>query len=366
MASLRLYEHDSLKLTVPEAGCADMRTLSSDYLREQYRLLVRWLMILQKRPRFEGAKTVLDSVRGLVGANPGLLFSVIRRSSFGGLLRCIDGQLRNAEWTPNAEQWSTELLSELVAELSRHESIIGENSSVDESGQSSTRENSRWPVVDGIVLSLVDNNPMALMETHPDKDGNGVDLGGKSVEEWAEVLREAFKLIESAFPEIYAEMKLGLQQIIPVGYDEKKHLSASYQEFVGTIYLTLHPDVLTMVEALIHEFSHTKMNMLWSLDYVLHNAFNPLFTSPFRPDPRPLHGILLGLHAFLPIEYFYERMTASNHVICNDPGWEKRRSRLRDLNSDAARTVALHGEPTVLGQRVLNDVEYWNGHFSSI
>jgi len=364
MAPLRLYEHDSLKLTVPETGCADMRTLSSDYLREQYRLLIRWLMILKGRSEFEGAEAVLDSVRGLVSTNPGLLFSIIRRSSFGGLLRCIDGQLRNPEWTSNAEQWSTELLAQLASELWRHDSLIGDRALCGTPAQSEASEKVRWPVVDGIVLSLVDNNPMALMETHPDKDGNGVDLGAKSVEEWAGVLREAFRLIDSAFPEIYAEMKLGLQQIIPVGYDEKKHLSASYQEFVGTIYLTLHPDILTMVEALIHEFSHTKMNMLWSLDYVLHNAFSPLFASPFRPDPRPLHGILLGLHAFLPIEYFYERMTACNHAICNDPGWEKRRSRLRDLNRDAARTVALHGEPTVLGQRVLNDVEYWNGHFS--
>ena len=41
---------------------------------------------------------------------------------------------------------------------------------------------------------------------------------------------------------------------VPVGWDEQRHLSASYQEAIGTVYLSLHPNPLTLAEALIHEF----------------------------------------------------------------------------------------------------------------
>ena len=99
-----------------------------------------------------------------------------------------------------------------------------------------------------------------------------------------------------------------LHEIIPVGYDAVRHLSASYREAVGTVYLTLHPSVMIMTEAVIHEFQHNKFNVsAYSADY-LSNAFHPLYKSPVRPDPRPLWGILLAVHAFLPVAELYRRM----------------------------------------------------------
>src|SRR6185503_20664745 len=85
-------------------------------------------------------------------------------------------------------------------------------------------------------------------------------------------------------------------------------LSASYQEAIGTIYMTLHPSLMTMTEALIHEFSHNKINALFEIDDVLENAWSPLYASPVRPDPRPLHGVLLAVHAFLPVARLYEAL----------------------------------------------------------
>ena len=41
-------------------------------------------------------------------------------------------------------------------------------------------------------------------------------------------------------------MDLFLHQVVPVGWDPERHLSASYQEAIGTIYLSLHPSPMTM------------------------------------------------------------------------------------------------------------------------
>src|SRR6185436_4142373 len=102
-------------------------------------------------------------------------------------------------------------------------------------------------------------------------------------------------------------------------YDDHKHLSASYQEAIGTIYLTLHPNLMTMAEAVIHEFSHNKLNALFELDELLENAYWPLYTSPVRPDPRPLHGVVLAVHAFQPVARLYERMTDAGHPRARSP-----------------------------------------------
>src|SRR5207237_415831 len=52
-------------------------------------------------------------------------------------------------------------------------------------------------------LALADHNPIAAFEAHPDKQGNHIDLGGRSVEEWVRALDEAFALIEIHCPDLF-------------------------------------------------------------------------------------------------------------------------------------------------------------------
>ena len=58
----------------------------------------------------------------------------------------------------------------------------------------------------------------------------------------------------------------GLKGGGPGGWHEQRHLSASYQEILGTVYLSLHPSSMTLSEALIHELSHNKLNALFEID----------------------------------------------------------------------------------------------------
>jgi HEXXH motif-containing protein len=157
-------------------------------------------------------------------------------------------------------------------------------------------------------------------------------------------------------------MELYLCQIIPVGVDREKHLSASYREAIGTIYLTLHPDLMTMTEALIHEFQHNKLNALFEVDKVLDNAFSPLYPSPIRPDPRPLAGVLLAVHAFLPVAHLYERMIAERHPETSHPGFRERFAQVISINHEGV-DVLRHGQPSPVGAGLLDEIRHLDAHY---
>jgi HEXXH motif-containing protein len=209
------------------------------------------------------------------------------------------------------------------------------------------------PIGENIRLALVDFNPLAQIEAHPDKDGNALSLGGRSEEDWRAALVQALQWILEFWPELYREMEFLLCQIVPVGSFKDKHNSASYLELVGTVYMSLHHNPLTMTEALIHEFQHNKLNMASYADPLLENGFFPLYKSPLRPDPRPLWGLFLGAHAFLPVAAFLRRMSAASHALTQTPDFEKRLADIDKKNREAMETLAAHGRWTPAGRKIM-------------
>ncbi|MEO8605097.1 MAG: HEXXH motif-containing putative peptide modification protein [bacterium] len=214
-----------------------------------------------------------------------------------------------------------------------------------------------WRVGHGAHLATVDHNPMAAFEAHPDKAGNHVDLGGRSEDDWLAMLDESFALVERFLPGEFAEMGVLLREIVPVGYDDVRHLSASYREAVGTVYLTLHPNVMTMTEALIHEFQHNKFNVAAYGATFLNNAFQPLYKSPIRPDPRPLWGIVLAVHAFLPVAELYRRMRDAEHPFAGTPEFERRMTEIDLKNHEGMDMLRAHADFTAAGRALFDDLE---------
>lgn len=212
--------------------------------------------------------------------------------------------------------------------------------------------------VGGITrFALIDHNPLAAFEAHPDKHGNHVDLGGSAVEAWVSSLDEAFALIAEHVAEVFGEMRMLLHEVIPVGFDRERHLSASYREAIGTVYVTLHPNVMTMTEALIHEFQHNKLNLVSYGEDFLENAFEPRFRSPVRPDPRPLWGILLAVHAFLPVAVLYRRMRAAAHPMTRAPEFERRLAEIDLKNHEGMQMLRTHAVWTPAGRALFSDLD---------
>ena len=403
-------------LTLPEPGSTTTRRVLGLYLRRVLDDLLRLPVGRFRSQVFDGfADTRAVVERALRERRAGAIFSIIRRTTHSTLIRCLQAELFGAGDVDKLDRWLTELTALLALELAatgelpsdgirlrvRPERLLSSSGGFElsldarwrlgfkpgrivlesdserreleleslaleskESGDGFAVRHPYHSIADGLCLAEADNNPLSEFEAHPDKQGNAIDLGGRSASDWVSALSDALTLVDEHLPDLGAEIRLVMQTLVPVGYEPEKHLSASYAEAIGTAYLTLHPDPMTMAEALIHEFSHNKINALWALDGVLENAFSPLYRSPVRPDPRPLHGVLLAVHAFVPVARLYERMLEAEHPLSKKPGFERRLAQIASGNHEGFRTLHENARPTPTGRAILDELGRWDAHFA--
>lgn len=222
------------------------------------------------------------------------------------------------------------------------------------------------PLRHGVSLSLVDTNPLAMLEAHPDKAGNSLDLGGRSPAEWQSTLLEALDLVELGLPEWTAELRLSLRRLVPVGYLPEVHLSASYREAPFLAYLTLHPNRVTLAEAIVHETQHGRLNVLSWLDPILHNGWTEWTDSPVRPDLRPLMGVLLAVHAFVPVAALHARLAAVGHPLAQGPDFEHRRAQVLAGNARGLDILEAKADPTAAGRRLLVELRQLHDHLAAL
>lgn len=387
MVAARAYDD----LTVPEAGSGTARAVLSAALAR----LPRDLTDVLRRPCADGAvrADVAALSRTFAGLREraGALAAVLRRANLAVLLRCArddDAPSRVAAVvaTLGLELAALGALAEplvlrrppaRVVSLGARRAIavpdgatltlVAGRAIVDGHAVELDTPDDHFPLVDGdIVLALADENPIAMVEAHPDKGGNPLDLGGRPVADWQASLRDALDRIARYLPEIRREMDLFVQQLVPVGYDPEAHLSASYREAIGTIYLTLHPQPMTMTEALVHEFQHGKLNALFEVDPILHNGAEPRFQSPVRPDLRPLHGVLLAAHAFVPVARLYEAMVAAADPLAAHPSFAARRRTIVEKNHEGIALLRAHADPTPAGKALLDELARWDARDAAL
>lgn len=219
------------------------------------------------------------------------------------------------------------------------------------------------PIVGPIRFALRDDNPLISVQGHPDREGNRVDLGGHEVESWLGALRAAFELVAAHAPHSYEEMRLALELVVPVGYAEEQHFSVSYRDSVGAVYMTLHPNVMTLAEALIHEFQHAKLNAVMHWDPILMNSREASFASPVRPDPRPLLGVLMAVHAFLPVARLYESMVRAEHPLTRGRDFDSRFRAIVRTNREGAQTLRENARPTTVGSSLIREIRRCDAYY---
>ena len=211
-------------------------------------------------------------------------------------------------------------------------------------------------------LATHDNNPLSALEEHPDKHGNAIDLGGRDSHAWTSAMNEALDLIRLALPNLYRELAITLKQLVPVGFEPERHLSASYREAVGVVYLSLHPSPLTLAEAIVHETQHGKLNALSWFDPVLENGDSCWTESPVRPDLRPLRGVLMAVHAFVPVAALHLQLATIGHPLAASPTFRERREQVLSSNSTGIDTLHQLAKPTNLGKQLLEALGQLHAH----
>ena len=68
-------------------------------------------------------------------------------------------------------------------------------------------------------------------------------------------------------------------------------------------------DSLCHAEDVVHEVQHHRLLLFASeTHFKTWNDLRQIYVSPYRPDPRPLRGLYIGLHAFLAVNKLKKRL----------------------------------------------------------
>ncbi len=159
-----------------------------------------------------------------------------------------------------------------------------------------------------IYLTDKDLNPYNVMDTHPDHNWIGVGWWEVDKNKWLEIYNKTFELLSQIDEGVWSELNIMINKIVPLRTAYQRHNSASYKECIGHLYLwlTLWTDTpwVNNIEAIIHESSHNKLNLISHFDKLVLNWGELQYYSPYRPDPRHIWGIFLWIHAFSPTIYY--------------------------------------------------------------
>jgi HEXXH motif-containing protein len=206
-------------------------------------------------------------------------------------------------------------------------------------------------IADGIELNAVDSDLR--------KAGRGSfdfeELSPEALVKWRSTLEQAWAWISECSPPLATEMMMSLHAIIPVRSSSVEvHTSASFRETPGLIALSWTPDASVMVEALVHEYHHQKLNTLLNIDpVVVGPSADAAYYSPWRPDARPLTGVLHGAYAFQAVLQFYKEMFEAEVPLLHETRVRQRMYLLKGQVQTALNTLRDVAQLSPLGEALV-------------
>jgi len=221
---------------------------------------------------------------------------------------------------------------------------------------------SQWDFIKGtnIKLTINDNNPRNTFVWHPDHDQEGWMLWwwDKSESEWHDVFSKSFALLRDINTSFYIELNEIIKKIVPMKTSIDVHNSCSYAECIWTLYLwyTINggfPE-LNILEALIHESSHNKLNLIMQSEKLHVNDYSLQYYSPYRPDARHIQGVLLGVHAIVPTVYIL--LQAIDKGFVTDSNWLEKTLVYHVKNKLGYNVLKRHAKFTPIWRKIFNDM----------
>ncbi|MEO3810177.1 HEXXH motif domain-containing protein [Sphaerisporangium sp. B11E5] len=174
-------------------------------------------------------------------------------------------------------------------------------------------------------------------------------LPASEVERWLRLLHEAWVILRTHHWTIADEVAAAIRVLTPLDSLADDQTSGSSRETFGSIALSSPPDARTMALTFAHEVQHGKLSALLDVIPLLHPAPGRRYYAPWRPDPRPLGGLLQGAYAYIGVSGFWRRQrhhesadsaVAANAEFC----------RWREAAEQTADTIASSGHLTAHGK----------------
>ena len=180
-----------------------------------------------------------------------------------------------------------------------------------------------------------------------------------NISEWIEVMGKALELIRMHPPswELVSEFGKVIVPVASVGINV--HSSISYASIPRALYMSWSPLPRIIAEAMVHESDHQYFYantllgpQIWS---DADGESLEIFRSPWRPDPRPLGGLIRGASAFIAVGTFWSYLRDSYRNVGDDsfsPGLYA--LQCFEQSIDALDTIKRFGSMTNEGMRMLH------------
>jgi hypothetical protein len=129
-------------------------------------------------------------------------------------------------------------------------------------------------------------------------------------------LARGFDLMERAIPELAGEIRAIINEVVIVAGDRTKKFQfdgGSHFQLWGALFLNAeyHQTDLAVVEVLAHECAHSLLFGFCTEEPLVLNRDDELYTSPLRPDPRPMDGIYHATFVSARMHWAMSRLAAS-------------------------------------------------------
>jgi hypothetical protein len=228
--------------------------------------------------------------------------------------------------------------------------------------------------IDGFTLTLPRTNPIEIPHdgnrfwTLPSIYGAPVlndapeianllaDLGlcsNSDIETGMARVVEGLKFLNEVWPSAFQSAVRQLKGLVLLQHRDHTR-SHSPLSLLGVIALTAGDPPL-VGDLIVHEASHIRLNLMRQFD-PLWEDLEParLHQSPWRPDPRPLLGMVLGIHAFLNVARYWQRVAKwSGGNAGAEQVFERQKQKVRSAWEISKPFV----RPTHLGERFFGELE---------
>ncbi|MDH6577611.1 FxsB family cyclophane-forming radical SAM/SPASM peptide maturase [Kitasatospora sp. MAP5-34] len=207
-------------------------------------------------------------------------------------------------------------------------------------------------------VALAGGWTVALEDTDPQRDSHQYPVEDRLPEAellaWAGGLREAWELIGRDLPGYAPGIGAGLGTITPLRPGPAgRDVSASARQAFGAVGIA-RPGTAPILALLIaHEFQHVKLGAVLDFHDLHDRTDEGRYYAPWRPDPRPLEGLLQGTYAHLAVTEFWGARVRAYDGLPGEPA-EHARLQLATWRAhtwDAVETLRGSGALTALGLR---------------
>lgn len=170
-------------------------------------------------------------------------------------------------------------------------------------------------------------------------------------------LGDGLSLLREVWPAAAAASQRILRGVVVLRHQSDHFFSYTDSSWHGVLFASCR-DPVQVANSVVHETAHARLSPLLHLGPLLVDDGAAIHPSPWRSDPRPLHGLLNGVHAFTSVCEFYRRLLQySGARAVSHSELQGVLSREVDRVHEAWRYIQRHAEPTPLGRPLFDALD---------